>query len=203
MKVERGQDKCAECGMPLPNEDSGADPAKRTPCPHCGSTKRVMFLSAHGTATSSGSADARLIVGWQEVDRLLAKAEYAAALLVAAVNVEFILWENLTRFTPSASLSMASDKVSSPWGKIQKNQFEKVTLSSLLTVAEYVTRNGEFVLTPTWDPLVREINDVRNQIAHERGYFAKLTQLKDPDWPETRVREVLEAAKEFCHGNAP
>jgi len=149
------------------------------------------------------TVDRKLIISWQEVDRLLAKAEYAAALLVAAVNIEFILWENLQRFTPTSGLTGADDRVSSAWGKIKKNQFTKVTLSSLLTVAEYMTRSDAFVLSPTWDPLVREIDDVRNRIAHERGYFAKLTQLKDPDWPETRIRQVLEDAKGFSHGNAP
>jgi hypothetical protein len=44
---------------------------------------------------------------------------------------------------------------------------------------------------------------VRNKIAHERGYFALLTQLRDPSWPEARIRQVLKTAKEFCHGNAP
>jgi len=194
MPVQRGQDRCSECQTLLPDEG---------PCPRCGSTKRTVPLTVHTTVTLEATVDRKLIISWQEVDRLLAKAEYAAALLVAAVNIEFILWENLQRFTPTSGLTGADDRVSSAWGKIKKNQFTKVTLSSLLTVAEYMTRSDAFVLSPTWDPLVREIDDVRNRIAHERGYFAKLTQLKDPDWPETRIRQVLEDAKGFSHGNAP
>jgi len=54
------------------------------------------------TAAASVSVDARLIIGWQEVDRLLTKSEFAAALLVAAVNVEFILWEKLRQFAPDS-----------------------------------------------------------------------------------------------------
>ena len=153
--------------------------------------------------TLEATVDRKLIISWQEVDRLLAKAEYAAALLVAAVNVEFILWENLRRFTPATTLTKAPDRVRSIRGQIQADQPKKVTLSSLLTVAEYMTQNDAFALSPTWDPVVREIDEVRNRIAHERGYFAKLTQLKDADWPEARVRQVLQDAKEFCHGNAP
>jgi hypothetical protein len=194
MPVQRGQDRCSECKTLLPDEG---------PCPRCGSTKRTVPLTVHTTVTLEATVDRKLIISWQEVERLLVKAEYAAALLVAAVNIEFILWENLQRFTPTSGLTGADDRVSSAWGKIKKNQFTKVTLSSLLTVAEYMTRSDAFVLSPTWDPLVREIDDVRNRIAHERGYFAKLTQLKDPDWPETHIRQVLEDAKEFCHGNAP
>jgi hypothetical protein len=44
---------------------------------------------------------------------------------------------------------------------------------------------------------------VRNRIAHERGYFASLTQLKDPEWPEALIHQNLNAAKAFCQGNAP
>ena len=65
-----------------------------------------------------------------------------------------------------------------------------------------MTQNDALALSPTWDSVVREIDEVRNRIAHERGYFAKLTQLKDPDWPEASIRQVLEGAKAFCHGNA-
>lgn len=203
MPVLRGQDKCSECGMPLPNEDPRPEGAERTPCPNCGSTKRIKSAKVHVQVKVKVEADAKLVIGWHEVDRLLSEKEYAAALLVAAVNIEFILWENLRRFKPSASQSMMPDKVSSTWGKIQKNQFTKVSLSSLLKVTEYMTQNDAFVLSPTWDPLVREIDEVRNRIAHERGYFAELTKLKDTDWPEPRIRQVLEDAKEFCHGNAP
>ncbi len=172
------------------------------PCPNCGSTKRTKFGEMHAQVRVSASVDAKLIIGWQEVDRLLAKAEHAAALLVAAVNVEFILWENLRSFTPTSSLTAATPRVSSIWGQIP-NHPKQVTLSGLLAVTEHMTRSDTLVLSPTWDPLVREIDDVRNRIAHERGYFAKLTQLKEADWPETRIRQVLEDAKAFCHGNAP
>ena len=194
MPVNRGQDKCSECNTPLP--DKG-------PCPQCGSTKRTMRLGVQAVVAVSGSVNRRLLISWQEVDRLLSKSEFAAALLVAAVNVEFTLWENLRRFVPSLGQGTMPDKVSSAWGKILKNQSTKVSLSSLLSVTSYLTQNHSLALSPTWDPLVCEIDEVRNQIAHERGYFARLTQLKEPDWPETVIRRILENAKEFCHGNAP
>jgi len=145
----------------------------------------------------------RLLISWQEVDRLLSKNEYAAALLVAAVNLEFILWENLRRFILTSSLAAADQRVRSTWGQIRSNHPKQVTLSGLLAVTEYMTQSDTLVLSPTWDPLVRDIDDVRNRIAHERGYFAKLTQLKDSNWSESRIRQVLEDAKAFCHGNAP
>ena len=203
MSVERGQDQCADCGTPVPNELPGKNVADRVPCPNCGSTKRLMFVSAHATVKVSASADGRLIIGWGEVERLLTKVELAAALLVAAVNVEFILWEKLRRFAPAAGLTSASDKVKSIWGQIQAGHGEMVSLSSLISVAECFTQNDKFRLSPPSDPLARDIDTVRNCIAHERGYFASLTELKELDWPEARIRQVLESAKEFCHGNAP
>jgi hypothetical protein len=115
-------------------------------------------------ATASLTGNAQLLIGWQEVDRLVAKAEYGAALLVAAINVQFIR------------------RIARAPAPTEVHHDEKPAAS---------------------EALVREITDVRNKIAHERGYFALLTQLKDPDWTEAHIRQVLESAKEFCHGNAP
>jgi len=121
------------------------------------------FAAAIASKASLG-VDIDVIIGWQEVDRLVAKAEYGAALLVAAINVQF------TRRIARATVPT----------EVQHDQRSAVS-----------------------EALVREITDVRNKIAHERGYFALLTQLKDPDWTEAHIRQVLESAKEFCHGNAP
>jgi len=202
MAVDRGQDECSECGMPLPNEDPRPDGADRTPCPRCGSKKRIKHGEVHMTATASVNADAKLIISWHEVDRLLSEKEYAAALLVAAVNVEFILWENLRRFAPSA-VSKADNNIKSVWGQVRANKPETVSLGSLLKVTEFFSKHDKLRLSPAWDPIASVINEVRRRIAHERGYFAKLTQLNDADWAETRIRQVLQDAKEFCHGNAP
>lgn len=155
------------------------------------------------TVGTRGSVQRRLLIEWDEVNRLLDKAEYAAALLVATVNVEFILWERLRQSAPAAGLAGASDKAKSTWGQIRAGHGEMVTLSSLISVAECFTQNDWLSLSPSWDPLARDIDGVRNRIAHERGYFALLTQLKDPDWPEATIRQVLKDAKAFCHGNAP
>lgn len=195
MNVERGQDRCSECKTPLPDEGA---------YPDCASAKRFVSLSASiDVPPAKVTVDWDLIIGWQEVDRLFEKAEYAAALLVAAVNVEFILWEHLRGFTPASGLAAASDKVKSTWGQIRAGHSEMVSLSSLISVAECFTQNDKFRLSPPWDPLARDIDTVRNCIAHERAYFSLLTRLKVPHWSEVRIRQVLESAKKFCHGNAP
>jgi len=87
------------------------------------------------------------------------------------------------------------------WGQVTSNHPDKLTLSSLRKVAQHMSQEHGLVLVGSWEPMVGEVEDVRNRIAHERGYFAKFTQLKDSDWPETRIREVLDYAKVFCHGN--
>ena len=201
--MAQDMDVCMGCGMVLPSQDPRPADMPRATCPRCGAVGRQKSFACDIAATASLTANAQLIIGWQEVNRLFAKAEYAAALLVAAVNVEFILWEHLRRFTPASGLAAASDKVKSTWGQIRAGHGEMVSLSSLISVAECFTQNDKFRLSPPWDPLACNIDTVRNCIAHERGYFASLTQLKDPGWPETRIRQVLESAKEFCHGNAP
>ena len=201
--MAQDMDVCMGCSMVLPSQDPRPADVPRATCPRCGAVGRQKSAGCTITAAASLTANAQLIIGWQEVDRLVEEGEYAAALLVAAVNGEFILWEHLRRFTPATPLTKAPHEVRSTWGKIQANQDKAVTLSSLLRTAEYFAQCDTFTLSPTWDPLVSEINEARNKIAHERGYFALLTQLKDPDWPEARIRQVLESAKAFCHGNAP
>lgn len=203
MSRQDDMDQCSDCGAWLPAEDPVSEGSERTPCPNCGSIRRIKSLRASLASKGSMSANVKLIIGWQEVDRLLSEEEYAAALLVAAVNVEFILWENLRRFSKTANPNIHDKRVGSMWGQVTNNHPEKLTLSSLRKVAEYMSQHHGLMLVGSWKPVVGDIEDVRNRIGHERGYFAKLTQLKDPDWPETHIRQVLEDAKEFCHGNAP
>lgn len=148
-------------------------------------------------------ADAQLIIGWQEVDRLLEKAEYAAALLVAAVNVEFILWEKLRRFTPNAPPPKSRSSERNAWERIQRDDRNGVGLGSLIGIALYFASNAKFELSPSLTPFGWPLNEARKQIAHKRGFFAQLARLEEPDWSESDIRRILDAAKAFCHGNAP
>jgi hypothetical protein len=192
MSVERGQDRCRECDSPLKHKG---------PCPNCGATGRIKYGNCNIQVSTSLSADAKLIVSWQEVDRLQAKREFAAALLVAAVNIEFILWERLRSFAAADEPDVRDPGMRSTWGQIRGDKSDKVTLSSLFKVAKYIAANHGFTLDGAWRDAVKPINTVRNWIVHERGYFAQLTQLKNSDWPEHRIRKVLADAKVFCHGN--
>ena len=193
MPVQRGQDRCSECKTLLPNEG---------PCLNCGSTKRTVPLIVLASVAATGTVDRKLLISWQEVDRLLAKAEYAAALLVAAVNVEFILWENLSRPSPT---SLPSEKThyseEKAWQAVSKGNRDSVGLGSLIQLAQFFVNSDQLALSPPLKPFGWPLNEIRRGIAHERGCFARLTQLKDPDWPKTRIRQVLADAKAFCHGN--
>jgi len=64
MPVLRGQDKCSECGMPLPNEDPLPEGAERTPCPNCGSMKRIKSAKVHVQVKVKVEADAKLVCHW-------------------------------------------------------------------------------------------------------------------------------------------
>jgi hypothetical protein len=196
-------DQCADCGAWLPAEDSHREGTPKTPCPKCGSTRRITSSAVHIKGDAELSADAKLIIDWKEVDRLFDEKEYASALLVAAVNVEFILWEILRRFSRTVDPSSLESNIGSMWGQVSNNHPEKLTISSLRKGTEYMSQHHGLVLVGSWKPVVGDIENVRNRIAHERRYFARLTQLKEPDWPEYRIRQVLNDAKAFCHGNAP
>jgi len=206
MSMSHDQDKCIECGASLPNEDPRPEGAIRTPCPHCGSTKRVKSGEVPIAVEVNVTADAKLIIGWQEVDRLLEKAEYAAALLVAAVNVEFILWENLRLLllcTPQVTPPSNNSDGLKTWNSVNENKRCRAGLGGLIQLAQFFVNTDQLTLSPSLESFGWPLNDTRRGIAHTRGFFRRLTQLEMPDWPETRIRQVLEDAKEFCHGNAP
>ena len=196
-------DECSECGASLPAEDPQREGAQRIPCPNCGSTKRTKYASCSIQAGVSMKVDTKLIIGWHEVDRLVEAGEYAAAILVAAVNLEFVLCENLRRVQKSVTERSLPRKVRRTWRNVEKNGWEALTLGRILCLTEALTKIRKLKLSPSWDPLVSDINEVRCRIAHDRGYFSRLTQLRDQDWPEMRIREILNSAKAFCHGNAP
>jgi len=197
MSTSDEYEKCRECGEILKTDG---------PCPRCQSTERVRVKPAECaiTATSSLRAEGALVIGWQEVDRLFSEKEYAAALLVAAVNVEFILWEKLRRLSPtSPPVKKTHFSEWRAWEAIGKDDRDSVGLGSLIQLAQFFVDRNRLALSPPLKPFAWPLNEARKGIAHERGYFAKLTQLNDADWPETRIRRVLKDAKEFCHRNAP
>ncbi len=194
MPVQQGRDRCSECKTPLPDEG---------PCPKCGSTKRTVPVGVQAGVAVSGSVDRKLLISWQEVNRLLEKTEFAAAFLVAAVNVEFILWETLSQLSPNSPPSEKTHhRPWKTWQAVVKGARDSVGLGSLIQLAQFFVDSKQLSLSPPLKPFGWPLNEARKGIAHERGYFARLTRLEEPDWAETRIHQILDAAKAFCHGNA-
>ena len=156
-------------------------------------------MSAHASLCASAS----LIIGWQEVDRLVAEAEYAAALLVAAVNLEFTLWERLRGLAPKTPPTDSQRVEKRTLERVAAGERDSVGLGNLIQLAQFFVDTGQLDLALPLKPFGWPLNEARKGIAHTRGFFARLTRLEDPDWPGTRIRQVLQSAKEFCHGNAP
>jgi len=145
------------------------------------------------------SVEAKLLIGWQEVDRLVQEEEYAAALLVAAVGVEFVLSDNLWAFygVNKDKITIADAKIHSNLGDI-KNRY----LGTGLCVARYLANKHNFSLKGQWEKQVQDIKEQRDKIAHERNYFEKCTKLQISNLNKERIERILEEAHRFCIDNA-
>lgn len=160
---------------------------------------RIVEGECHMEAKADVSVEAKLIIGWQEVDRLVQKEEYAAALLVAAVGVEFVLSENLWAFyvANKDKITVADDKIHSNLGDI-KNRY----LGTGLCVARYLAKNHNFSLKGQWEKQVQDIKEQRDKIAHERNYFERCTKLQIPNLDKERIERILDETHRFCIDNA-
>jgi DNA-directed RNA polymerase subunit RPC12/RpoP len=80
---------CAECGFEL-DEPVDVPVEERTPCPSCGSTRRVVTASATLHARGSMRARGTLIRAWDGVSVTLFGVLYGIAVTVAGVIVAMI-----------------------------------------------------------------------------------------------------------------
>jgi len=161
---------------------------------------RIVEGECHVDVQTAVSMEAKLLIGWQEVDRLVQEKEYAAALLVAAVGMEFVLSENLWAFygTSKDKIIITDRNIHSNLGDI-KNRY----LGTGLCVARYLTDNHNFSLKGQWEKQVQDIKEQRDKIAHERNYFEKCTKLQVPNLDKERIERILDEAHRFCIDNAP
>ena len=160
---------------------------------------RIVEGECHVDLKTDVSAEAKLLIGWQEVDRLVQEEEYAAALLVAAVGVEFVLKENLWAFYRGSKdkVIIADAKIHSNLGDI-KNRY----LGTGLLVARYLADKHKFSLKGEWEKQVQDIKEQRDKIAHERNYFEKCTKLQIRNLDKERIERILDEAHRFCIDNA-
>ncbi len=95
------QDTCSDCGRPV--EDSSSDPAERTPCPNCGSTKRniVMTATAGSSSVSGASANITVLTYPQRLlgvaKGLIDSQEFSIAVVVAHMAAEIAVERSLSR----------------------------------------------------------------------------------------------------------
>ncbi|MEM4381644.1 MAG: hypothetical protein QXX19_05385 [Candidatus Caldarchaeum sp.] len=179
-----------KCGAPL-NEEGR--------CPKCGLITVTSVASVQAEALKSISREvvvpheAILLIDWEEVDRLLRKKEYAAAVLVAAINVEFTLQNYI--FPYKQNLNTIKDKEI----RSQIPNIKNLSLSTCFNVAKYLAANHGLILKGDWENQVQPLIDPRKKIAHSPGYFAAFTKLKIMN--KNTVRELIKNAREFCDAN--
>jgi hypothetical protein len=134
-----------------------------------------------------------LKVGWDEVERLLDKKEFAAALLVTAINVEDVLRDHLEQYKNNLPVSKVKDEhIRSMYGNIGE-----LSLSGCYKVAVHLEKYG-FALQNDWKNQISPLIDKRNKLVHVRGYFARLNNLKVFHEP---VKQLITNAREFCEAN--
>ena len=148
------------------------------------------------TAQIQASALVVLKIGWSEADRLLQKKEFAAALLVAAINVESVLRDHLRQYKNTLPVPQVRDKdIRSMYGNING-----LSLSGCYKVAQHLENYG-FKLREDWKHQVVPLLAQRKKIVHERGYFARLTKLEILS--EIKIKQLIDNARKFCETNPP
>ncbi len=185
---------CHTCNVPL--DEKGK-------CPQCGKSYITATVSCRAESLQSVSTKVSIPfefgevpIKWDEIDRLFNKKEYAAAVLVAAINVEYTLKRLITELTQSNPdlLQSINNKIIS---KIRI--IEKLSLAPCFCVAKALACKKESWLKGDWETQVSPLIGHRNKIGHQLGYFADFTQLKCIS--ENEVKKLIQDAREFCSAN--
>jgi hypothetical protein len=116
MTTDTGGVICTNCGAPIEGEPPIADdPARRKPCPQCGSTDRTVGLAA--TLKSSFSASVTLTVTpYSETllaksKDLIAKGEFSIAVVVAHMACEISAEQAMSRAFANKGIEYLEDSV--------------------------------------------------------------------------------------------
>jgi hypothetical protein len=194
---------CHSCKVPLDEQGK---------CPQCGKVKVPVTATASFRTESLQSVSKNVSpqfesgdvpIKWDEIDRLFNKKEYAAAILVTAINVEYTLKRLITELyksNPNLLQSITNNDIRSKIkSKIEKNKIEELSLATCFSVAKQLaTIKGDW-LKGDWEKQVSPLIDHRNKIVHQLGYFADFTQLKCIS--ENEVKKLIQDARDFCSAN--
>jgi hypothetical protein len=188
---------CHSCKVPL--DEKGK-------CPQCGKLGKFLITATVSSQTESLQSVSQKVsvpfefgevpIKWDEIDRLFNKKEYAAAILVTAINVEYNLKQLITELKSNPNLlqSITNNDIRA---KIKK--IGELSLATCFSVAKQLaTIKGDW-LKGDWEKQVSPLIDHRNKIVHQLGYFADFTQLKCIS--ENEVKKLIQDARDFCSAN--
>lgn len=157
--------------------------------------------------------DLRVVIGKAETTHLIDKKEYPAALLVTAVDLEYVLEEHLKRYYrkhKSLIEKIGNEKLRNDLGKARK----KHSGSLGLYISFFGDVYGKYYNNPDypdwseeipkedWDKKkgdLSKLNQIRNEIAHDRGTYRKIRKLKHETYNSVEdVNSVIDSVYEFC-----
>lgn len=159
-------------------------------------------------------ADPKVLIGRVETNRLIDKEEYSAALLVTAVDLEYILEEHLKRYyrrnEDKIQEEIDNDDFTNDLGKARKEKsgslglyiciFENI-YGKFFDDSNYPDWTDE-IPRDQWEeskPFLDSLNQVRTEIAHDRGAFKKIRECKHETYDsEEKTRDLIGSVYEFC-----
>jgi len=150
-------------------------------------------------------AEVRAVIGRPETERLIKKGEHAAALLVTAVDLEFVLQKHLERYRDANGGSVRNDDVKS----VINNLNECYVGTFKTTFDEIYSENDcpeysemQKVEWDKYEPELSQLIDIRNDIAHEKGAFTEIWRNAYEGLEnKSEVEDLIETVYEFCDQN--
>lgn len=144
------------------------------------SDKKTLEVHSATHRVVSDTVELRVVFGTKNIDEYWNKGEYGLALLIAAIDVENILFDRL------------SDTLASIKSADKESIIKQVNKFTLGTYKKWCTLLGLFDKSEL--EKLKDLVEERNNIVHVNGYIRRATQdkaLKD------RWKGIIEKAKKF------
>jgi|GEM_PF-7036254 len=172
------------------------------------------FAEAEIEIETDLEADPKVLIGRVETNRLIDKEEYSAALVVTAVDLEYILEEHLKRYyqrnKDMIQGEIDNDDFTNDLGKARKEDSGSLNLCISLFEDIY-DKHSDDSNYPDWTEEIprdqweksksffNKLKRVRNEIAHDRGAFKNIRELNHETYnSEKKIRDLIDSVYEFC-----